>query len=595
MADRRRSQQELGTVKRMDNVERRHVAVMMADVVGFTTMMALDEDGTLAALRAHRAAIDPLIANHGGRIVKTTGDGLLVEFPGAEAAVRSGLAMHSAMDARNEALPASRRMTLRIGINLADVIVDESNDIFGDGVNVAARLESIADPGGISVSESVRDRLVGTIDFEDAGFQQLKGVPGMMRVWKTRSADVPGKSDLGSLPRSLATIAVLPFENLGGDSEQEYFADGIAEDLIGALSHDRELALLSRSSTFAYKGRNLDVRLIARELDATHVVTGSVRKASDRLRLTAQLIDGESGATNWSEKYDRMEADVFELQDELVETITTRVAPSVRHAVGRRRSSRPQLDAWDLTIRGQYELNSYTRNGLERSIGLFAQARELDPTFATPVAHSAGARLALALMFGVRGDGATPFETARREAELAMKLDENDFFARLATSMVSTMHGAPEAGAHHAQWLIDRNPLAPIPHNMLGLALISMGRADEAIEAQTRAWQLGVHEPMRFDVANDLAYSHFAMDALDAAVSWAGQGLRLRDHLQTHYVAAATLGLLGRAEEASRSVMRILELIPTFSAGRLAKRLVYPDDRTRQRFVEGLLLAGLPE
>lgn len=397
------------------------------------------------------------------------------------------------------------------------------------------------------------------------------------------------------LPRSLATIAVLPFQNLSGDNEQEYFADGIAEDLIGALSRDRELAVLSRSSSFAYKGRNTDVRLVARELDATHMVSGTVRRSGERLRLTAQLVDGESGATVWSEKYDRLQTDVFELQDELVEVIATRVAPSVRRAAGRQRVGRPQLDAWDLTIRGQYELNRFTRDGLDRAIELFAQAREADPGFATPVAHSAGARLALTLMFGVRDQGATSFETAEREAELAMELDDSGFFARLASSMVATMHGAPETGARHAQWMIDANPLAPIPYNMLGLALTSMGRHEEAITAQSRAWQLGVHHPMRFDVANDLAYSHFAIDALDAAVSWAEQGLRLRDHLQTHHVEAATLGLLGRAEEASRSVMRILELIPTFSAGRLEKRLVYPDDRIRQRFVQGLVLAGLPE
>ncbi|MGI9606853.1 MAG: adenylate/guanylate cyclase domain-containing protein [Acidimicrobiales bacterium] len=578
----------------MDTLKRHVAAVMMADVVGFTAMMAADEDGTMAALRAHVVAVDPIISNRGGRIVKTTGDGMLIEFPDSGAAMAAGLEIHAVMKARNETLAQSRRMMLRIGINFAEIIVDETGDIFGDGVNVAARLESIADTGGITVSESVRDGLLGRFEFMDGGFQQLKGVPGTVRVWKA-TMDAAAPISVSPAARKLATVAVLAFENLSDDPEQEYFADGIAEDLIGAISMDRELAVLPRGSSFAYKGRNLDIRLVARELDATHVVGGTVRRAGDRIRLTAHLVDGESGTTIWSEKLDRPAGDLFDLQDELVAELTTRVRPTVRDAVGRRRTRRPQLDAWDLTIRGQFELNRFTKDGLESSLELFEEARALDPRFATPVAHTAGARLALTVMFGVRfGDDSTPFETARRDAELAMQLDDQDFFGRFALSILASLLGAPEEAAEHARWMIDANPHATPGHHMLGLALVAMGRPTEAIAAQSRAWQLSLHDPMRFDVANDLAWAHFATGAYDSVVAWTRKALRLRNHLQSHFASAAALGLLNRADEAKDSAERIVELLPTFSAARMEKSLIYPDHETRALFIEGLVRAGLP-
>ena len=276
--------------------QRRLAAIVIADVVGFSSMMAADEDGTLAALRAHMNASDPVILNHGGRLVKSTGDGAIFEFPSAVAAVQACLDLQALMAVRNAELPEGRRMRYRLGVNLGDVVIDDAGDVFGDGVNVAARVEPLADPGGVAITNAVMDAVRGKVDaeFVDTGEHQLKNIPRLVRVWRTGGEALTPVQPRRE-QRTVATVAVLPFDNMSADPDQDYFADGLTEDPLTNLAHEPYLAVVSRNSSFAYRGTAKDIRTIARELDATHVMEGSVRKAGNHVRVTAQLIDAESG------------------------------------------------------------------------------------------------------------------------------------------------------------------------------------------------------------------------------------------------------------------------------------------------------------
>src|SRR5215212_4985033 len=300
-----------------ERLERRLAAVLIADVVGYSRLVGLDEAGTVRTLREHRACLDPIVESQGGRIVKSTGDGILAEFPSIVAAVECAVAVQNLMADRNASVPEDRRMLLRIGINLGDVLV-EGNDILGDGVNVAARLESIAEPGGICVSEAayqqVRDKL--DLSFEDFGEQRLKNIARPIRAFPAiLDGAAPFKPEL-PLPDK-PSIAVLPFQNMSGDPEQDYFADGMVEDLITALSRIRELFVIARNSSFTYRGRAVDVKQVGRELGVRYVLEGSVRRAGQRVRVNAQLIDAETGGHLWADRLDREVTDIFALQDEL--------------------------------------------------------------------------------------------------------------------------------------------------------------------------------------------------------------------------------------------------------------------------------------
>jgi len=475
-------------------------------------MMADDEDGTLSALRAHRNATDPVILNHGGRIVKGTGDGVLIEFPSAVAAVNAAVGVQDLMRDRNGELPESRRMQFRLGINLGDIVIDETGDVFGDGVNVAARVESVADPGGVSITnavfEAVRDKT--DIEFTDDGKHELKNLPRPVQVWKIGSTSPAQPVIRDSGKRTLATVAVLPFQNMSDDAQQEYFADGIAEDLLTALSYDQNLAVVARNSTFAHKGRAGDIRTIARELDATHVIEGSVRKAESRVRVTAQLIDAETGHHIWAERYDRDLVDIFELQDELVTAITTKLRPTFWETAETRSSNldSTSLDAWDLTIQGQFQVNTRTTEGFLKGIELFDAARELDPNLAAPVSGTAEAWLHLAT-FGWRSEDANPWERGFVAAEEAYRLDPGNYGALVAMSATHSMQRRPDEGRKYASRAIEINPHAANAYHFLALSLAVGGKPEESIPASTQAWRLGRYEPWHHDTASDLAYSHY--------------------------------------------------------------------------------------
>jgi adenylate cyclase len=578
--------------------DHRLAAVVFVDVVGFSRMMADDEEGTLAALRAHRNVTDPVVLNHGGRIVKGTGDGMILEFPSATPALRAAIEVQELMRSRNEELPESRRMHFRVGVNLAEIVVDETGDIFGDGVNVAARVESLADAGGIAITDAVREAVRGKLDvaLTDDGEHELKNVPHRVRIWKV-GASASAPQSVIPATRTVATIAVLPFENMSADADQEYFADGITEDLLTALSYDKSVAVVARNSTFAYKGAAVNIRTIARELDATHVVEGSVRRAGDRVRVTAQLIDAETGHHVWAERYDRELDDIFDLQDDLVDMIAAKLRPSLWESVGKRRSGRDvkSTDAWDLYLRGQHELNKHSIDGFLRSLELFGPARELGPDFVAPVVASASAWLLLALN-GWRQDDIDPWTRGIAAANEAYRLDSEDYGALAAMAAVSTVTGEPDKGLLYARRAIEINPQGFSGYHMLGANLNAAGEPMEALESLTQAWRLGRHEPFRYDIANDLLWSHYMTGNYDAALSWGQRAVQLNSiYLQAHLGLAATYAQLGKIAAGQPHVAKILESRPNFSVAKYRTRILYRGKEHKDHIAAGLLSSGLPE
>ena len=388
-------------------VQRRLAAIMAADVAGYSRLMGVDEEGTLAALKELRRELaDPKIKEHRGRIVKTTGDGLLVEFASVVDAVRCAVEVQREMAERNAGVPEEQRIQFRIGINLGDIIKD-GRDIYGDGVNVAARLEALAEPGGICVNRVVRDQVRDKLDFafEDAGEQRVKNIARPLRVYHVRPGRVAGETMSAAQPPlalpDKPSVAVLPFTNMSGDPEQEFVSDGIAEDVITALSHYPSLFVIARNSTFTYKGRAVDVKQVGRELGVRYVLEGSVRKAGNRIRVTAQLIEAGTGNHVWADRYDRDLADIFAVQDEITHALTTALAPAIADAELRRAMRKPpeSLDAWAAYQRGLWHLSKANPDDDTIAQNFFRQAIDLDPTFAAGYSALALAQLQAAAVY----------------------------------------------------------------------------------------------------------------------------------------------------------------------------------------------------
>ena len=366
-------------------VERRLAAILAADVAGYSRLMGNDEEGTLAALKAYRRElIDPKVAEHRGRIVKTTGDGALIEFASAVDATRCAMEIQRAMAERSAAIPEDRRIEFRIGINVGDIIIDES-DIYGEGVNIAARVESLARPGAICLSENAYNQIKGklALDVSDMGEQHLKNIAQPVRVYNVRPGGAPERPAL-VLPDK-PSIAVLPFQNMSGDSEQEYFADGVVEDIITALSRLRWLFVIARNSSFTYKGRAVDVKQVGRELGVRYVLEGSVRKAANRVRVTGQLIDVSTGTHLWGDRFEGALEDIFDLQDQVTASVVGAIAPQLEHAEIERAKRKPteSLDAYDFFLRGMASYYGRTQEAINEALPLFYKTIELDPNFAS--------------------------------------------------------------------------------------------------------------------------------------------------------------------------------------------------------------------
>jgi adenylate cyclase len=441
-------------------MDRRLTAVVCADVVGYFKMMGADEAGTLASLKAHRAALEPIILNHGGRVVKTTGDGLLLEFPSIVGAVTAAIEAQKLMAARNAQLPDDRRMRFRLGLHMGDVIVDD-NDLFGDGVNIAARIEPLAPPGGIAISEKAFTEVRRHIDsaFADAGLHSLKNIEQPVKVWAwspETSANTVATTKRATEAKptgGLAVVGVMPFKNLSANKEDEYFSDGMTEDLINALSRQSVFRVLGRHSTFRFKDSNDNVRLIARELDATYIVRGSVRRAANKIRVTAELVAPETGEQLWSERYDRDLDTLFAIQDEITSGLAACITPEINKAEAqiRARLTDSELSAWDCFLRGASHWYAASNNDLAQATLWFRKAIEHDPALA-----SAKAWLAIAQVHSVQVGIVRSTRDLWREAldlaQQSVRLEPRSSLTFLALAFVNGFAGnydaALEAGRH---------------------------------------------------------------------------------------------------------------------------------------------------
>jgi TolB-like protein/class 3 adenylate cyclase len=590
-----------------DHVERRLAAILAADVAGSCRLIGIDEEGTLARLKALRRTIfDPKIAEHHGRVVKNTGDGAIAEFASVVDAVRCADEIQRGMAEQNIDVPQDKRIELRIGIHVGDIIIEE-NDIFGDGVNIAVRLEGIAEPGGISISDDARRQIRGKVDvtFEDLGSQSLKNIAEPMRVWRVPyGRAVPAVPNRWPVDETLAlpnkpSIAVLPFTNLSSDPEQEYFADGMVDDLITALSHFKALFVIARNSSFTYKGRAVDVKQVGRELGVRYVLEGSVRKAANRVRITGQLVDTATGAHLWAERFDGGLGDIFDLQDQVTESVVGAIAPVVEKAEIERAKRKPteSLDAYDLYLRGLAKLYQFAnRQANDEALRLFKSAIELDPDFASAYGRAAHCYV-IAKAMGWFSNTADEIAEATRLAQRAAELGKDDAVA-LATSGWALAYVVRDLGVGAA--LIDRalvlNSNSAEAWSFGGWAKIWLGEPEPALERFARAMRLSPLDPsLRTPSGN--AHAHFFLGRYDEAASWAAMALQDNPDYQPGLrIAAASNAMAGRPEQAHKAVARLRQLNPALRVSTL-KDLLGPFRRAEDllRYEEGLRRAGLPE
>ena len=582
-----------------ERVQRRLTAILAADIAGYSRLMGADEEGTLAQLKAHRhAQLDPKIEEHQGRIVKTTGDGMLAEFASVVDALRCAIEIQRGMLERNADVPQERRIEFRVGINVGDIIID-GGDIYGDGVNVAARLEGLAEPGGICVSGRVQEDARGKLDiaFEDAGEQQLKNIAWPVRVYRVRLSGEAAQSRPALALPDKPSIAVLPFTNMSGDPEQDYFADGMTEDIITGLARARWLFVIARNSSFAYKGRSTDVKQVAHELGVRYVLEGSVRKVGERVRISAQLAEGTSGRQLWAKRYDRELSDIFAMQDEITETIIGAVEPELGK-VERRRSAgkRPDnLDAWDLYQRGMSHLYEYTKDDLQRARQYFAQAIARDPQLGP--AHSGLAETYYYEgVYGFADSISDNREKALAPALRAVVLDAEDAGAHCTLGRAYYMRRAYDAAFRELKTALELNPSLALAHYGLGATLVFSGRAEEGIPHLTAAIRLSPHDPNMGSFLVRLADAAYFLKRYEEAAEWARRALQQPNFQWSRYtVLIAALAQLGRLDEARNCIQELQVKRPNTSIAFVRETHLFGDTASFAHYLDGLRMAGLPD
>jgi adenylate cyclase len=580
----------------MSEMNRRLAGILAADVAGYSAMVGADEPGTLARVRALRAGvIEPLAATHGGRVFKSMGDGFLLEFASAVQALRCAIAIQETLRGQTDAL------RLRIGVHQGEV-VPEGDDLLGDGVIVAARLEPLAEPGGICISARVREDASGKMALEviDLGEPELKNIAAKIRVYRVRLGEA--ESPAIPLPEK-PSLVVLPFQNMSGDPEQEYFADGMAEDITTALSRFRSLFVISRSSAFTYKGRAVDVRQVGRELGVRYVLEGSVRKAGSRVRITGQLVDAETGAHLWADRFDGSLDDVFELQDQVTASVVSAIEPNLRAAEIERARRKPaeNLRAYDLLLRTFPHYYAYTRDSLEEAIRLLRRAIEIDPGYALAMAHLATCQWQLVSQNWIERDDPAAADMVQL-ARAALTLDGND---PDVLRDVGFIIGLPGGDLNGGIALVNK-AISLNPNNMEALRVVShmyayAGDKRLAIAHLELALRLNpVSQNANFYFRYALA--HFTAGEHEAVAEWTEKTLRLRPHYSAALrYRAASLGLLGRLEEGRETVRRLLELVPNFTITRARRHIefdmnnVFKTPGIADSLYEGLRRSGVPE
>jgi len=576
-----------------ERVQRRLAAILAADVVGYSRLMGEDEAGTRARFNAHlHELIEPAIASRRGRIVKTMGDGLLVEFASVVDAVECAVEIQNGMMDRNVDEPTDQRIEFRIGVNLGEVII-EGDDIHGDGVNVAARLEGLAEPGTVFISHDVYRQVEGKVDaiFEDLGERRVKNIAKPLQVFRVRSLNdlIPRSppSVLAQPTSDRPSIAVLPFVNMSGDPEQEYFADGLTEDIITALTHWRSFLVIARNSCFSYKNKFVDVKQVARELGAQYVLEGSVRKGGERVRITAQLIDGIGGHHLWADQYDRNLGDIFEVQDDIVQRIAAIVIPELgkaelQRSVGKRSED---LDAWDLCLRAKPLLRQKTREGNADARKLFTRAIAIRANYAD--AHAGLAQsYTQDVVIGEAEDRTTTANQAMEAATNAVRCDEASSWARTELSTAYQLLNRVDDALEEAKKAVELNPNDAFALHALGNKSDLAGDPDGIVHME-KAQKLNPEDAQRYTHLTFLARAYVAVGDYNAAVERARQAIRRRsDYSASHYLLGIALGHLGQLDEACASLKMCDEITPGFVASRQAWN-PYADEEKNLKLLQG--------
>jgi TolB-like protein/class 3 adenylate cyclase len=585
---------------------RKLAAILTADVVGYSRLAGSDEDRTLARLRALRSdLIDPTIAVHAGRVVKRTGDGALVEFRSVVDAVRCAIEVQNGMVERNAGLPAERRIEFRIGIHVGDVVEESDGDLMGDGVNIAARLEGIAEPNGICLSaaayEQVRDKLKE--DFVDLGDKKLKNIARPVRAYRLSLSQNLAKFELvasgvsgGNLPLpDKPSIAVLPFQNMSGDKEQDFFGDGISEDIITALSKLRWLFVIARNSTFAYKGKSPDIRQVARELGVRYVLEGSVRKAGERLRITAQLIEAANGTHVWAERYDRAAAAIFAVQDEITESVVGSLEPQLYAAEGLRLQKRPteSLDAWGCVVRAMPTLSTWSAEESDLGIGLLKRALEIEPEYARATALLGWAYAARSQLGDV--DPVPMLDKALALGRRARDQDDEDPWAHYVVGWVHTVARRSEQAQADLKSAIERHPNFHMAHMVLGLCYGYAGAADDGMRHVMLAMRLSPRDDTNRPAhLSTMGTCHFAAGRIAEALDCQHRAVELRPEFATAWRSlAAMAGLAGDLPLARLALAEALRMLPDLSLEWIERYYPMAHAGNRGLYAEGLKRAGL--
>jgi len=588
-----------------ERAQRRLTTILAADVVGYSRLMEQDEAGTMALLRARRHnVLMPSVAQHGGRVFKLMGDGVFIEFTSVVNAVECAVDIQKAMHAQNAEAPTQHRILLRIGINVGDVIV-EGSDLYGDGVNLAARLEALADPGGICISGDVyrHVRSKVNLDFQDLGEQKVKNIAEPVHAYRIMTdgtepgvAESPGRSAPARPMKP--SIAVLPFTNMSGDPEQEYFADGMVEDIITALSRFNQLFVIARNSSFTYKGRAVDVRQVAKELGVRFVLEGSVRKSGGRVRITGQLIDAATGAHLWADKYDGGLEDVFDLQDKITASVVGAIEPALRKVEIERVRRRPveNLDAYDLYLRALPYVYAFRPDENLVALELLGKAIDLDPAYAPALAFAAWCH-EQRLVRGWPPVGPNDAATALALAQRALAADSDDAMVVAGAGFVLVMVGRDyDTGLHAVRRGLELNPGSGFVAFISSTALLMAGDPDGALAQAERAMVLSPMDPGAFMFLTISALAHLFKGRPDQALDMASRSAALYPEWDSAYWALVPAYVqLDRLADARAALAKLVSLSPGLTVSGARQRLPIRSPASLDMILDGLCKAGLPE
>jgi len=586
-------------------VGRRLSAIAVADVAGYSRLMALDEVGTASILREHRTVFDALVVKRGGRIVKTTGDGLLLEFPSVVSAVECAVAVQAVMAERNAGVPQDRRMLFRIGINLGDILV-EGDDILGDGVNIAARLEGIAEPGGICISASAYDQVRGkvAVEFADLGERSLKNIARPVRAYAVVRDGLSGMTHDGvaaPMPQSAPrlSIVVLPFANMGGDPEQDYFVDGVTESLTTDLSRIAGSFVIARNTAFTFKGKAVDVKQVWRELNVRYVLEGSVQRGGNRLRVNVQLIDAETGNHLWAERFDKLVADFFDMQDEIAAHVARQLDTALIAAEARRAARSPLPDSTDLYFQGMAWSNKgITPNHLLQAGGFFERALALDPNNVEALIGTAGVEITLAGAY-TTDDRAARLAAASAALTKALSLAPGHALAHLFLGrlLIFSNQGRQAIAECERALALDRNLAAA--HATIGLAKLFIGRSEETEAHVREALRLSPRDTFAFSWIATVGVAELYLGDDEEAVAWLRRAIEINRNLpNAHFYLAAALANLGQLKESQAAVVAGLAINPTYTINGFRTGSSSDNPKflaQRERIYKGMQMAGVPE